>query len=71
MHLLSRDGHADGGCLPAGKKSLLSALTFEPHHQEYGPNRQNFWWSMFAGRLHGVLSAHELLAREERQVLGL
>lgn len=72
MQLLLRDGHADRNCcLPAGKKSLLSALTFEPHKKEKWLNCQRYAWSMFAGQLHGLLHAHGLLTREERQGLGL
>ena len=71
MQLLLRDGHADRNCcLPAGKKSLLSALTFEPHHEAYWRKRQDYLWNMFAGQLHGLLYGHGLLTREECQSLG-
>jgi energy-coupling factor transporter ATP-binding protein EcfA2 len=41
MQLLLRDGRADKQCLPAGKKSHLSALTFEPHFKQKFLNVQN------------------------------
>jgi hypothetical protein len=67
MQLLLHDGHADKQCcLPTGKKSLLSALTFEPHYNTKMFNFQNHNWSMFAGQLHGLLGAHGLLTRKER-----
>jgi energy-coupling factor transporter ATP-binding protein EcfA2 len=69
MRLLLHDGHADKECcLPAGKKSLLSALKFESHLKELYRDRQNRWWSMFAEQLHVLLHAHGLLTREERDV---
>ena len=55
-------------CLPAGKKSFLSALKFEPHLKERNRRRQTHLWSMFAGQLHGLLNAHGLLTREEQHV---
>jgi hypothetical protein len=69
MQLLLHDGHADKQCcLPAGKKSVLSALTFEPHFKDKFRHRQDRNWSMFAGRLHELLDAHGLLTRQERHV---
>ena len=67
IQLLLHYGHADKqGCLPAGKKSLLSALTFEPQDDGELLNRQNCRWKEFAGQLHALLDAHGLLTREER-----
>jgi hypothetical protein len=67
--LLLHDGHADKQCcLPAGKKSLLSALTFEPDRWLERLSWQNHWWSVFAGQLHEILDAHELLTPKERRV---
>jgi hypothetical protein len=67
LQLLLHGGHADRKCcLPAGKKSLLSALTFEPHKEASLRDRQNHRWSMFAGRLHNLLDVHGLLTPEER-----
>jgi hypothetical protein len=69
MQLLLHDGHADKKCcLPAGKKSLLSALTFKPDRSAEWLSWQNHWWSMFAGRLHVLLHAHGLLTSEECRV---
>jgi hypothetical protein len=72
IQLLLHDGHANKKCcLPAGNKSLLSALTFKPNRtpgMERMLNRQNYRWSMFAGKLHEILDAHELLTPEERRV---
>jgi hypothetical protein len=66
VQLLLYDGHADTQCcLPAGKQSLLSALTFEPHSKTKWLNFQNHNWSMFAGRLHNLLNARGLLTPEE------
>jgi hypothetical protein len=68
MQLLLHDGRADTHCLPAGKKSLLSALTFEPQDDAKLLNRQNRSWSKCAGRLHDILNAHKLLTSEECRV---
>jgi hypothetical protein len=69
MQLLLHDGRANRECrLPAGKVSLLSALTFEPHRKGNDRCCQYHWWSMFAGQLHNLLDAHGLLTPEERQV---
>jgi hypothetical protein len=49
MQLLLHDGRADKQCcLPAGKDSLLAALTFEPHFKQRFLNVQNRWWNVFA-----------------------
>jgi hypothetical protein len=69
VQLLLYDGHADTKCcLPAGKQSLLSALTFEPHPKIKWLNFQNHNWSMFAGRLHNLLDARGSLTQKERHV---
>jgi hypothetical protein len=69
MQLLLNDGHADTRCcLPAGKTSFLSALTFELDPKTIWLNAQNRNWSMFAGRLHVLLDAHGLLTPKERYV---
>jgi energy-coupling factor transporter ATP-binding protein EcfA2 len=69
VQLLLYDGHADTKCcLPAGKQTLLSTLTFEPHHKIKWLNFQNYNWSMFAGRLHNLLDARGLLTPKERYV---
>jgi hypothetical protein len=69
MQLLLNDGRADRRCcLPAGIKSLLSALTFEPHASAKFLDSQNRHWSKSAKKLHELLDAHGLLTREERLV---
>jgi hypothetical protein len=69
MQLLLNDGHADTRCcLPAGKTSFLSALTFELDPKTIWLNAQNRNWSMFSGRLHVLLDAHGLLTPKERYV---
>jgi hypothetical protein len=69
MQLLLHDGRVNTKCcLPAGKKSFLSALTFEPHLAITFLKLQNDNWSMFAGRLHDILDAHGLLTTEERHI---
>jgi energy-coupling factor transporter ATP-binding protein EcfA2 len=69
VRLLLYDGHADTKCcLPAGKQSLLSALTFEPHPKIKWLNFQNHNWSMFAGRLHNLLDARGSLTQKESHV---
>jgi hypothetical protein len=68
IQLLLHDGRADKNCcLPAGKRSLLSALTLDLHHNPRPLKYQNHS-SRFAGRLHCLLDAHGLLTREERHV---
>jgi hypothetical protein len=69
LQLLLHEGRADKQCcLPAGKKSLLSALIFEPREEAVPRDRQSHRWIMFAGQLHALLDAHGLLTREERRV---
>jgi hypothetical protein len=69
MQLLLHEGRADKQCcLPAGEKSLLSALMFEPHANAEARNHQNHNWSMFAGRLRVLLDAHGLLTPKERHI---
>ena len=68
LQLMLRDGHADKECsLPAGKKSLLSALKIEPLQYNYGLDRHKDYWNTFTGQLHTLLNAHGLLTRKERQ----